>query len=283
MTIHHFIFTIICCCSCALLPAQSGWLQDKGQGYSQLSSGRLSTDNYYNLSGDQVTTTRYDSYSINAYLEYGLSSSFNLLLNGPVLRRQSFTTTSATYGIGDVSIGLKYKLAAGRWPAAFSLAAELPLSPTEQFAVNNEQLVPGITDQINLPASDGELNVRSTLAVSHSFSDQWYASFFSGFNFRTEGLSHQVSGGVEIGYLLVDQLYLIGRLNTQLSLGTPQNGLSFVRGEGVEYTAVGFTLSYQVSENWGLNLSATTYNDLLASRRNIYSGPALYAGVSYSW
>ncbi len=265
------------------LAAQSGWVKADGEGYALLSAGLLNTDNYYNLNGRQVTTSTYQSYSINAYVEYGLTDKVDLLFNGPLLRRQSFSTTEATYGVGDVRIGAKYGLASGTWPVAISLEADLPLSPKQQFAENDVQLVPGIVDQINLPASDGEFNFRTTLAASRSISANAYATAFAAFNLRTDGLSHQASFGLEAGYKFFNRLYVIGRLNTQTSLGEPTPGLSFVRGEGVTYTAAGLALAFAVNDNWSVNLSGTTFNDLIFSRRNIYSGTAISLGVSRNW
>lgn len=283
MSLQSTLFLTILSCLPVFLSAQSGWVKTAGSGYAQLSAGVLNTDNYYNLNGQQVTTTAYQSYSLSAYVEYGLTDKLDLLFNGPLLRRQSFSTTDATYGVGDVRIGAKYGLLTGQWPVAIILEADLPLSPREQFAINDVQLTPGITDQINLPASDGEFNFHTTLAVSHSLTDKAYVSVFTAFNLRTDGLSHQASAGLEAGYKFFGQLYLIGRINAQQSLGDPKTGLSFVRGEGVEYTSVGLALSYDLNEQWGLVFGATSYNDLVISRQNIYSGTALSVGVSRKW
>lgn len=265
------------------LSAQSGWLKPKGVGYAQLSAASLSTGNYYNLDGDQLTTSEYRAYGLTAYAEYGLSDKFNLLFNGPLLRRQSFVTTEATYGVGDVRIGGKYALSSGDWPVSLTVEAELPLSPKTQFARNEVQNTPGIVDQINLPASDGELNFWGTLAVSRSLSGRSFISGFGAFNVRTRGLSHQFKAGVEVGYQFFDKLYVMGQLSAQRSIGEPERGLSFVRGEGVSYTAAGVTLFYELDEHLNVVLAGTTYNDLIFARKNIYSGTALNVGVAYKW
>lgn len=265
------------------LSAQSGWLKPQGGGYVQLSAAYLATDNYYNIDGEQLTTSEYQAYGLTAYAEYGLTKKINLLLNGPLLRRQSFASTEATYGVGDVRIGGKYALATGNWPVSLAIEAELPLSPETQFARNEVQNTPGIVDQINLPASDGEFNFWGTLAASHSLSDRSFVSAFGAFNVRTEGLSHQFKAGVEIGYQFLGKLYVMGQLSAQRSLGEPQRGLSFVRGEGVGYTAAGVTLFYELDDHINVVLAGTTYNDLVFSRKNIYSGTALNLGVAYQW
>ncbi|TXF87664.1 hypothetical protein FUA23_17795 [Neolewinella aurantiaca] len=265
------------------LYGQSGWLKPKGSGYAQLSAAFLSSDNYYNTDGNQLTTNEYQSYALTAYAEYGVTDRFNLLLNGPLLRRQSFSSTEATYGVGDVRVGGKYALLSGAWPVSLALEADIPLSPQNQFARNKEQLTPGIIDQINLPASDGEFNFWGTLAASRSLSDRSFVSAFGAFNVRTKGLSHQVKAGVEAGYRFFDKLYVMGQLSALRSLGEPKEGLSFVRGEGVAYTAAGITLFYEIDEHFNLLVSGTTYNDLVFSRKNIYSGAALNLGVAYQW
>lgn len=267
----------------ASLSAQSGWLKPRGSGYAQLSAAFLSTDNYYNLDGDQLTTSEYQAYGLTAYAEYGLSDKFNLLFNGPLLRRQSFATTEATYGVGDVRLGGKYALSSGDWPVSLAVEAELPLSPKTQFARNDVQSTPGIVDQINLPASDGEFNFWGTLAASRSLSERSFVSAFGAFNVRTQGLSHQFKAGVEVGYQFFGSLYVMGQLSAQRSLGEPERGLSFVRGEGVSYTAAGVTLFYELDEHLNVVLAGTTYNDLVFSRKNIYSGTALNLGVAYKW
>jgi hypothetical protein len=282
------IFRIILIATTMLLftlsvSAQSGWLRSKGSGYGQLSVAYLASDNYYNIDGEQLTTNEYQTYGIMAYAEYGISDKFNVLLNGPLLRRQSFSGTAATYGVGDVRLGGKYALLTGSWPVSFALEAELPLSPKTQFALNDVQETPGIINQINLPASDGELNFWGTLAASHSLSEQSFVSAYGAFNARTQGLSHQVKFGFEAGYQFFNKLYVMGQVTAQRSLGEPQRGLSFVRGEGVGYTSIGATLFYEIDEHLNVVLAGTTYNDLVFSRKNIYSGAALNVGVAYQW
>ncbi|MFK8056168.1 MAG: hypothetical protein AB8F78_08640 [Saprospiraceae bacterium] len=268
---------------CVSMSAQSGWLKPKGEGYAQLSAVVFSSDNYYNLNGDQLTTTKYQSYGITGYAEYGLSDKFNLLFNGPLLRQQAFSTSEATYGVGDVRIGGKYALHANDWPISIAVEAELPLSPETQFARNDVQNIPGFIDQINLPASDGEFNVWTTLAASRSLSEKSFVSAFGAFNLRTEGLSHQFLTAVEVGYKFFDKLYVMGKLSAQRSIGEPTAGLSFVRGESVAYTAAGLTLFYEINEHFNLVASGTTYSDLIFSRKNIYSGTPLSVGVAYKW
>lgn len=266
------------------LSAQSGWVKEQGSGYAQLSATYLGSSNFFNLSGSPLTTTGYRSVALNAYIEYGLTDKFTVVLNGPLLKSQSFETTESTFGVGDIGIGVKYGIiSGGEWPLSIHVAVEAPLSPQDQFARNDVQQIPGIIDQVNLPASDGEWNVRNTLALSHSWSSKLYSSVYGQYNLRTKNLTDQWQVGVELGYFPSPNLLVAAKLSTQATFGNPVQGISFVRGEGVSYTALGGMLQYTMGKGVSINATFTTYADWFNARKNLYSATVPGIGVAYEW
>ena len=90
------------------LQAQSGWTKPKGEGFFQLSYLFFESDQYFNLSGDQITTNSFQQQSIILYSEYGLTDQLTLITNFPVHTFNRFETTETASGIGDLRLEIKY-------------------------------------------------------------------------------------------------------------------------------------------------------------------------------
>lgn len=279
-------FIACCCCVALLLPAraQSGWTKAKGAWYAQTSVSYFASDRYYSTEGKLNIGNTFRNYSLSTYAELGISNRLTAIANWPWLKLQNFSVTETVAGVGDVQLGLKYGLHKNL-PIAIGLAVDIPTDDGSHFANAKEVNELGIRERVNLPASDGEWNVRANLAISQSFdAGNTYVSGYGAVNFRTEGFTHQWQSGLEAGHLLFSRLWLIGKLQVQGRLSDEVNtGVSFLYGEGTTYTAYQFNLLYKLTENWRITAAFHTYSDLLVAKRNIYDGRTLSLGLALEY
>jgi len=218
------------------------------------------------------------------YGEYGLTDRLTAVLDLPLLVLNNFSTTNTVGGLGSARLGLKYGIAK-KIPISFAVEVEVPTDDGINFSTAKEPNSLGTFDQINLPTSDGEFNVWTTLAVSHSFGNgKTFGSLFVSTNFRTQGFSHQFQSGLEIGHLFFDKLYLITKLRIQerLNDGNGQSA-SFLYGEGTTFTHYGVTGMYKLTDKLSLIGSATDISSFLVDRKNIYDGFTFSVGVAVSY
>lgn len=264
------------------LQAQSGWVREKNSLFAKLYVSGMSSDKYFNPLGNELKTATFRQLAFALYGEYGITSYLTLYGTFPFFKVQGFETTDNTYGIGDFQPGLRLSLLKGKFPLSISLASELPTGKSNNFATNKVNSF----EQINLPSGDGELNLWSILAVSHSFYPKpAYASFHLGYNYRTKyeslQLSDQVQAGLEFGYKFKDKLWMNATLKILNSLGDPQQ-VDFIRGEGTSYTSWLVGATYALNPKWGVSASLGSYSDILVKRENIYSAPMLSLGIEFT-
>ncbi|WP_423998281.1 hypothetical protein [Maribacter sp. IgM3_T14_3] len=279
--------TFICCCFFAFYTqAQSGWTREAKGFYLQASAAHFSSNTYYTTEGrlaDQGST--FNTSALLIYGEYGISDRFTAIVDLPLVRLNSFSTTETVGGVGNIQLGVKYKLLKS-FPLSLQVALDIPTNDGSNFAQSNNANAFGEFDEINLPVSDGEFNVWTTLAASHGFKNgKTYASAFSSVNFRTEDFSNQFQAGVELGHLFFDKLYLIGKLKIQERLSSENNvqSGSFLFGEGTTFTNYGITTMYKVTDHFNVVAQYSDYAGFLVERKNIYDGGTFSLGVSFEY
>ncbi|WP_299320690.1 hypothetical protein [uncultured Maribacter sp.] len=266
------------------MQAQSGWTREAKGLYVQASVMNFSSNDYYTTEGrlaDQGSD--FNTSGLLIYGEYGVTDRLTAVLDLPLVRLNSFSTTETVGGVGNIQLGAKYKLLKS-FPLSFQVALDIPTNDGTNFAQSKEPNAFGEFDVINLPVSDGEFNVWTTLAASHSFGDgKTYASAFSSLNFRTEGFSNQLQAGVEAGHLFFDKLYLIGKLKIQERLSSENNvqSGSFLFGEGTTFTSFGFTSMYKLSDHFNLVAQYSDYAGFLVDRKNVYDGGTFSLGLAF--
>ncbi|MEO0899267.1 MAG: hypothetical protein AAFY71_22840 [Bacteroidota bacterium] len=269
------------------LPAvgQNGWVRNAKGLYTQVSLTSFSSNTYYSTEGvlfDQGST--FNSRAWLVYGEYGLTDRLTAVFDLPLLVLNNFNTTSTVGGLGSARIGLKYGLAK-KIPVSIAVEADIPTDNGINFATAKEANSLGTFDQINLPTSDGEFNVWTTLAASKSFNKgKSFGSLFVSANFRTQGFSHQFQSGLEIGHLFFDKLYLIGKVRIQESFNNG-NGQSatFLYGEGTTFTNYGLTGMYKLNKKLSVIGSFTDISNFLVERKNIYDGFTLSLGIAVEY
>ena len=258
--------------------AGGGWIRPAGGAYAKIGLTNVSTTRYYTLSGEAITTNRFTQQVVSVYAEVGLGHHLEAVLNFPAYRRAKFSTSTATQGIGDAQVGLRYGVLRGAWPLAVSVAAELPTGNPDARGTNtnNSQL------EIALPTGDGELNVWTRAALSHSFSSQVFATIEGGYNARTKGFTNQYSYSAQVGYLAFGKAWLTGTVRTLGNVRAPRPGrlASIGIGEGVAYSTAALGANYAATKHlWVTADWATGFGRL----RNVYLGSQLTVGVAWEW
>lgn len=181
--------------------AQSGWTKAKNDYFFKLDYSAYKSSDFRNNDGKSLKTSDFSQKAVSIYGEYGITDRLTTITSIPFFKQNDYETTNNVSGFGDVRLELKYQLLQKSFPLSISVAPELPTGRANNFATNNQNPL----DQINLPSGDGEFNVWTTLAVSHSFApSKLYASAFSAFNYRTtyqdRDFQNQFQSGVEVGY-----------------------------------------------------------------------------------
>lgn len=278
------IVVIICCVFLtAESVAQNGWTRKKNTYFIKTAIDLFSSNNYINPGGEKLETNMFRQQALTLYGEYGISDRLTTIIHFPLLKLNSFENTNTVAGVGDLKIEFKYALLTKNFPLTFSVAPEFPTGSRDNFAQSKENTF----DQINLPTGDGEFNVWSTLAVSHSFHPiPTYVSFSSQYNYRTTynnfSFRDQVKFNMEVGYKILKKVWLNATVSAQTSVGKEAGFTDFIRGEGTEFTAVGFGAAYEFMTHWSLSLQSWGYADFVFDRKNLYSAPSFSLGVFYN-
>jgi len=106
-------------------PARAGaWLQKKGHGLLILSTTMLSGDKVFDTDGRPFSIPRYNRFDADAWLEYGLTDQFTLVLQ-PALRsvRVAKPYDLRYTGFGDSSFGLRI----GLWSSSDTVFSVQPM------------------------------------------------------------------------------------------------------------------------------------------------------------
>lgn len=262
---------------------QSGWVREKGGLFVQTSLTTFTSSDYYSVTGELFDSgNEFQSQALVLYGEYGITDRITGILNAPVYKSNRFFNTNRVGGAGDIRLGFKYAISK-QLPISLGVEAEIPTGDGTNLATAKEENGLGFRDQINLPVSDGEFNVWTTLAVSQSLpSGNTYGSLYGQYNLRTQGFTDQYRLGVELGQKFIDRLWLIGRLGIQESVSDDvRTDVSFLYGEGTTYTTYGFTSMYNIDDQWMITTSFSDYAGFISERKNIYDGATWSLGVAF--
>lgn len=265
-----------------LLAAQSGWTRAKQDIFVKLDFTALKSNRYHNLAGDVVKTNTFQQQALLLYGEYGITGRFAIHVNLPLLKVNAFNVSKKVAGIGDARIEFKYALLKGRFPLAISVAPEFPTGPKQLLSQN---LVNSF-EKINLATGDGEFNIWTTLAVSHSFYPKpAYATLYTAFNKRTrfEGQSFQdqLQVGGEFGYKVKNKLWVSVKMFSLLGLGQKPAFADFIRSNGTTYTAYSLSGLWELGKHWGISAQYFGYTDLFFKSTNLYKAGQVSVGLSY--
>ncbi len=265
-----------------LIFAQSGWTRNAGGIYAKLGYAFSGGDQYYGSDGVlNQGANNFTQHSLNLYAEYGVTNNITAVVNFPVYKIQNFDGYSAAKGIGNPQLELKLAVFKKFPVVSFTVGAELPTATQTNFSVAQKINSLGYFDQINLPTGYPDFHYWGTLAVSSSLGNlPGWISFHTKFVARTGGYSNQLNYGLEVGYKWTKEFWTNARITTQNQIGTGSGRGSFVNGQDTEFTTLGLSAAYKIANKTHINFDYQFYNDLLRSRRNVYSAPFYQLGFS---
>lgn len=283
----YIIFTFLGAMLISASYAQNGWTRGKDGVYAQATLAHTGSNRFFNPAGElQDNGNSFLSTSIFLYGEYGLTDRLDATLNLPFLTFNRFSNTTVAAGVGNARLGIKYGLLK-KIPVSLQVELDIPTGDGMNLARTREPNSLGIFEQLNLPTSDGEFNVWTTLATSlASPKGKTFGSIYGSFNYRTQGFQHQILLGGELGQKINDKLLLIGKVRAQTRMPGQESGNgtgSFLYGEGSTFTAYSVLAMYKITEKVLLLGEYSDFAGFLSPRRNLYDSPGFSVGVAITY
>ena len=254
-------------------PAFAGaWTAEKGTNYLKGAVNYFETSNRF---GDEGVFENFRNTNFNVYWEHGVRDDLTFFATGSLTdieNRSNGVETSET-GVGDIDLGLKYRLING--PVIVSVQGLFK--------------APYLYDQDSeLPLGNGQEDFEGKVLFGKSFGDLGYGGLELGYRVRTEDPVDEFRFLVEYGFDVSDKVYLRTKLDGIHAAGSsdildstdavdtdspffvestlnPQLPLEFDLGR-LEYTA-----GYKLSDKFAAEITGTTaiYGDNTLSGTNI--------------
>lgn len=192
---------------------------------------------------------KFSDYNLSNYFEYGLLDNLTLVnsLAYKWLENDDNSSNTKGYGLGDVDLGLRYKLL-----------------DSEKIGIVSSQLlikIPGPYDQKDpLPLGNGQFDAELRLLYGRSFYP-WipgYGNVEIGYRWRAEDPSDEIRYLVEFGVDVTSDFYTRAKLDGTFSvdngktrdiIGNPTTTNNFDLGK------LDLTVGYKAAPNWGIEAS----------------------------
>jgi hypothetical protein len=245
------------------------WTQKSGGFYEQISFNYYYASKNFDSDGHHegmANNGKFTDYNFSNYFEYGLLDKLTVInsLTYKWLENDNDFTRSKGYGIGDVDLGMKYKLL-----------------DSEKIGIVSTQLlvkIPGPYDKNDpLPLGNGQYDLEARLLYGRSLYP-WIHGYYNvelGYRWRFEDPSDEVRYLIEFGMDIATMLYSRIKLDGILSR---DNGNHFDTGGNPSTTnnydlgKLDIALGYKITPAWGVEVSY---------RPDIY-GQNTAAGVNYT-
>lgn len=233
--------------------AQSPWLKGQNKAYVQvgLSSIQYSQVRY---DGTQFDTGRNNSdVTLQAYAEYGITDKLDAtaILPYKMLGYEDKTTAISERfsGLGNVTLGLKYRLSDKAWKMATGL----------HFSANSIQSDEVLGFRTGFDAS----TILPYFTIGSSKGKFYYFGNF-GYGYMTNDYSDYLKVGLEAGYKFWKNMHVITVFDLRKSITKEafytNDALSYVQTSNYldrqDFLAFGVKLNYEfVKDKYGVNLS----------------------------
>lgn len=228
------------------------WTAKRHGVYDKLAFNYYHAHETFDPSGNRGGTPnngKFTDYNISNYLEYGLLDNLTLInsLAYKWLENDNDLTRTTGYGLGDVDLGLRYRLL-----------------EHEKIGILSTQLlvkIPGAYDRNDpLPLGNGQFDAELRLQYGRSLYPlvPGYGNLELGYRWRSEAPSDEIRYLVECGLDLTKNLYARAKLDGTLSMdngrktdgsGNPTATNNFDLGK------LDLTVGYKVTPAWGLEAS----------------------------
>lgn len=240
------LFLLVLCCASQVFAG--AWTQQAGTAYNRLSGNYYAADRNFDDDGDRkkmANDGKFTDVNLNYYVEYGVTDAATVIASVyyKQIKHDDDTIEMKTYGLGDVDLGLKYRL------MQFSGGV---------LAIQGLVKIPELYDENDsLPLGNGQYDVEARILFGHSLAYLFpgYCNFELGYRWRFEEPSDEYRYLIEVGSDLTDQWYARVKLDGLLSAN---NGDEMVDASGnptitTEYDLLKLDVAvgYRIDDAWG--------------------------------
>ena len=224
------------------------WTQQKGKLYDRLSLNYYFADDEFDKHGsrtDFVSNGKFKDSNVNNYIEYGLTDKITIInsLYHKHIEKEDDLQEMKTRGIGDIDLGLKYKLTEGSWGV---LSTQALIKIPEAYDKHDK-----------LPLGNGQYDVEVRLLYGRSL---WphipgYCNFELGYRWRFDDPSDEFRYLIEFGMDFTKELY--GRIKLD-GIYSMDNGKHFDTSGNPTITnnfdvgKLDMTLGYKFAKRWSV-------------------------------
>ncbi len=234
-----------------LATAQCPWTREKGKSYAQLGFTGL----FYNQvqqNGKKVALPNdVSDITIQAYAEYGITSKLEAQLIVPFktvgFKSKTSLASESLSGLGNVSVGLKYKFLDKKW----KFSSGLIYTANSITKDNKIGLTTGFNAATFLP-----------YVSAGSSAGKWYYYANIGYGYMDNNYSDFFKASFEVGYEVIKSGHLMFILDTrnivskESAFDNDQNQWSSYRDRQT-YNAIGIKANYEFKkEKFGANFAA---------------------------
>lgn len=260
------------------------WTLSKKGGYFQIQATfpGYATKRLFTSSGDDLYLPRpVLDLTFQSYLEYGITDRLTMAVNVPykymatkdeVIEKseyQSLLSVGSIHGLGNASLGLKYKVFEGKWLGAVSFGTEVPSLVTD----SSKGLRTGYETWTFVP----------TLHIGGGFDNGVYTYIDAGAGIRAGGFSSEARILAELGKKFKEHFTLALSLDVRESFRNESRDYENFRHTGLfvnnqEYFAYGIKAAYE-KNGFGVNFSTygAAYGEFVAK------APFFNLGVFKKW
>lgn len=187
-----------------LASAQSPWTREKGKAYVQLGFTGLFYDEIKLDGKNVILPNDYSDVTLQGYAEYGITNKLEAQLIVP-FKSVSYesklgSVSESLSGLGNVSLGLKYKLYDKKWKISSGL----------MYTANS------ITKDADIGLTTGfNANTFLPYLVAGSSSGKWYYYANLGYGYMDNDYSDFFRASFEVGYEVIKSGHLMFILDTR--------------------------------------------------------------------
>jgi hypothetical protein len=228
------------------------WTAKQGAFYDKLAFNYYYSHETFDTSGKRSGTPnsgKFTDYNLSNYFEYGLFDSLTAInsLSYKWLKNEDSSATTKGYGLGDVDLGLRYKL----------------LDSDSVGIVSSQLLVKipgGYKTSDPLPLGNGQFDTELRLLYGRSLYPliPGYGNVEIGYRWRAEAPSDEIRYLIEFGVDITKDFYTRAKLDGTFSIdngkkldtnGNPTSTNNFDLGK------LDLTVGYKAAPNWGVEAS----------------------------
>jgi hypothetical protein len=201
----EIILTLVLTVTCSQLAiSQSPWTREKGKAYVQLGFTGLFYDEIKLDGKNEILPNDYSDVTLQGYAEYGITNKLEAQLIVPFksvgYQSKLGSVSESLSGLGNVSLGLKYKIYDKKWKISTGLMYTAN-SITKDAAI---ELTTGFNANTFLP-----------YLVAGSSSGKWYYFANLGYGYMDNDYSDYFKATFEVGYEIIKKGHLIFVFDTR--------------------------------------------------------------------